>query len=119
MALTLQQRHNIMNGADPAATGATIYDKVRQSIRVQGQAILDRSLTITDPVFSGHTVLQSQADEWGIRALRGNFDTEMLPMIIDNAYIANNLPNPTDVQINNATKASLWPYITLIGTGRY
>lgn len=115
MALTLQQRHNLMNGADPAATGATIYDKVKQSLRVQGQAILERTLLIAE---IGHSATQSQADEWAIRALRGNFDNEMLPMIIDNNYVANNLPNPTDAQINNATKASLWPYITLIGTGR-
>ena len=118
MALTLQQRFNITNGLDPTATGASIYDKVKMSIRVIAQSILDRSLPITDAVFTGHTVTQSQADEWALRSLNGNFDTMMLPMIIDQGYIANNLPSPTDAQINNATKVSLWPYITLIGTGR-
>jgi len=117
MALTLQQRHNIVNGLVITTTGSGIYDLTKQSIRKIAQDILDGTILVNDAVFAAHPVTQPQMEEWALRALEGNFDTKMLPMIIDNSYIANNLPSPTDVQINTAVKASLWPYITRIGKG--
>lgn len=117
MALTLQQRHNITNNLDVAATGATIYDKAKQALRVIAQSILDGTLLPSDAAFTNHVPQQNQMDEWALRALEGSFDAKMLPMIIDQNQISNNLPTPTDNLIIAAVKASLWPYITRIGMG--
>ena len=117
MALTLQQRVNISKSRVFSQTDATIVEKVEQCLRVIAQDILDGTLTSAHAAFVGHVPTQPQMTEWALRALRGNFDTLMLPMIIDKPILGADPTVATDANIKAAAMYSLWPYITLIGTG--
>lgn len=117
MALTLQQRVNLAKSRLFSATDATFVEKVEQCVRSVAQDILDGTITTSDTVFTSHAVTQNQMNEWALRALRGNFDTVMLPMIMDKGILGADPTAATDANVKTAVKQSLWPYITLIGSG--
>lgn len=116
MALTLQQRVNLAKSA-VLTDAVTFSEKCSQQIKKTAQDLLNGGLLITDAVFVGHPVTQSQATEWALRALRGTMDGYMIPMIMDTAILPADPTAATDAQIRNATNASLWPYMQLIGNG--
>jgi hypothetical protein len=116
MALTLQQRVNLSKGT-PLTDEVTFTEKCSQEIKKIAQDLLNGGILISDACFDGHPVTQNQVYEWSLRALRGSMDQMMVPMIMDATQMPADPNNATDLQFRNATKASLWPYITLIGTG--
>lgn len=116
MALTLQQRANLVKGT-PLTDEVTFIEKVTQQLRKTAQDMLNGGLLITHACFTGHPVTQMQANEWALRALRGSMDQMMIPMVLDAAIIPADPNEATDAQIKVATQNSLWPYIQLIGTG--
>jgi hypothetical protein len=116
MALTLQQRVNLVKGA-PLTDAVTFIEKCQQQIRRSAQDILHGDLLITNSVFTGHIITQNQANEWALRALRGNMDQIMTPMIMDSPRIPADPANTTDAQFILAVNENLWPFITLIGSG--
>lgn len=117
MALTLQQRVNLAKSRPFNATDATFVEKMEQCIRSVAQDILDGTITNTDAVFTVHPVTVGQMNEWALRALRGYWDIQMLPMIMDKGILGADPTQATDANMKTAVKNSLWPYITLIGQG--
>jgi hypothetical protein len=117
MALTLQQRVNLAKSRSFSATDATFIEKMEQCIRAVAQDILDEAITPSDAVFTGHPVSVNQMKEWALRALRGNWDTQMLPMIMDRPVLGADPTAATDANMRTAVRNSLWPFITLIGNG--
>lgn len=118
MALTLQQRVNLSKGV--ALTDAvTFNEKATQALRKAAQEVLDGTITPAHNAFTGHTVTQAQLTEWALRCLRGSVDQLMLPMIMDQSTLPADPNTSTDMQINNAVRSSLWPYVQLIGSGNF
>jgi hypothetical protein len=117
MALTLQQRVNLSKGRSFAATDATFIEKVEQCLRAVAQDILDGTITTEDTQITGKGVTDAQMKEWALRSLRGYWDSTMLPMIIDRNVLGADPTQATDANIKTAVKASLWPYVVLIGQG--
>lgn len=118
-APSLQERANAELGR-PDTTTATFVEKTGQAIKQLARDCVNETIAPTDTFISNHaTVTASQLQEWALRALRGSMHTYMIPMIMDDSRLAGTITSSTDNQIKNATKACLWPWVKLIGTGSF
>jgi hypothetical protein len=120
---TFQQRHNLLNN-QPAGTSITFIDGIKIGIKKIASDIWAGQITPTHAVFNGSKsvhadpiVAQKALNQFANRAFGGQFDNQIIGMILDLDIVTDANGGTNDVTIAGYVRSNIWRVCQMIANG--